>query len=184
MSNFKNEDGVKIILVKASWCHFCKEFAPIYELAEKLIEEKLPTNLNKNKFSFHSYDFADDSIQNDFKNEFKSLVNYIEGYPTVFIQITINGKQQSQQIKTVQINSSSTKSEKELLKDAALEFLDIVVNKYKSLTSDKKDIFINVNSQSGGNNIFLKNQSLNNEDLKYKAKYLKYKAKYLELKKN
>ena len=63
-------------------------------------------------------------------------------------------------------------------KKAVKEFINNIVNKYRSILSGGKEEHMSV--QKGG----MINYITNVEEVKYRKKYLKYKSKYLELKNN
>ena len=158
---------ITIILTKSSSCPHCKNFEPIYEKAKEIYESN---NFLKNYvIKFEDYDMVNDSERNTFAINHNSIVNKIEGYPTVFISIkgTNNYDAIEHTIIDYKIN------EKNQQEDAAKRFLENIVNQLKTLKSDSKILYI----QNGGS----RSNTFTNET--YKKKYLKYKFKYYELKK-
>jgi len=144
----------KVILAKASWCHNCDNFMPVYDKAS----EKYGEN-----YEFSFYDLADDAPspnRSNFENDHQELVDLVDGYPTVFLK-----KDNKTHTK---INTSVIKNNN--LEKAVNEFGNNIENGYKNLISDKKMEYI---SLGGG---------LINNDNFYKNKYMKYKQKYFELK--
>jgi len=161
---------IKILLVKADWCGYCRMFIPIFNKAKEILKNK------DSKFELTAYEFADEKqnnlekdikSKNDFLNNYSSLEKKIEGYPTVFM--IVNDKDYN--INTTSINENISKDKQ--LEDAANKFINNILQTHKTVTSDRKDNYI---AHSGGN-IF-------NNDIIYRNKYIKYKSKYLELSKN
>lgn len=165
---------INIILAKASWCPHCVDFTPIYELAKEKIKS---TQLDNCKINFDSYELDKEHQANEFKEKYPGLIDFLEGYPTVYFRITeLNNK--SNKVKTEFINHSVAKEQTEKsLHSAAEEFIDNIVNKYKSLLSDNKELHMRV--QKGG----MVNNMTNMKEVEFRNKYLKYKSKYLNLKK-
>ncbi len=146
----------EVILAKASWCPHCVHFMPIFEKSSEDYG---------NKYKFSYYDFADDAPspnKDNFENDHAELSNSIEGYPTIFLK-TGGGKH-------TQISPSIIKNND--INKAVKDFINNIENGYKSLLSDGKIKYINL---EGG---FME------DDFLFKNKYMKYKQKYLKLKNN
>lgn len=186
MSNNK----VSIILAKANWCQHCIHFTPIFKLAEEQINKQLKLEKDIDKdFVFYSFDVENSEEKEKFKNEFPGLIDFIEGYPTVYMQ-SHNGKNiRTDFIDHVNINSnnnedlSKTEVINRLQNEAASKFINNIINKYKTIYSPTKDLYINL--QNGGASANIKRISSNQyttlEESKYRHKYLKYKNKYLNM---
>jgi thiol-disulfide isomerase/thioredoxin len=165
---------INIILAKASWCPHCVDFTPIYESAKGKI--KPSAQLDGCKINFVSYELDKPSEESKFRQEFPGLIDYLQGYPSVYFQMIDN---KTQKKKTEFINHSvarepGTKGEQK----AVDEFINNIVNKYKSILSGGKEEHMSV--QTGG----MVKYTTSVEEVKYRNKYLKYKSKYLELKNN
>jgi hypothetical protein len=173
MSN--NNKIMNIILAKASWCPHCVNFTPIYEKAIENI--KSVKDFKDCNITFHSFELDKEQEKNNFINQFRGLEDYVSGYPTVFIQIKDTQNPKKVLNDTVEHVTAKGVDEKSL-NDASNVFINNIRNKYKSLTSDNKELHLAV--QMGG----MYNNRTNIEDEKYRNKYLKYKSKYLELKNN
>ena len=165
---------INIILAKTSWCHHCKDFSPIYNLA---IEKIKPANqLDGCKIDFISYELDKPDEERKFKSDYPGLIDHLEGYPSVYFQMIENGTNKK---KTEFINHSVMRESGDKGEDKAVEeFINNIVNKYKSILSGGKEEHMSV--QIGG----MVKYMTSNLEVKYRNKYLKYKSKYLELKNN
>lgn len=163
---------ITIILAKTSWCPHCVNFTPIYELAEQKIK---PNNeLDGCKIKFASFELDNSSEKDRFTKEYPGLIDFLEGYPTVYFQM--NESNSKTRPKTEFINHTLSREEgKQGLDKAVKEFIQNIINKYKSIKSGKEE---HITVQNGG----MSNYITSNEDNNYRIKYLKYKSKYLELK--
>lgn len=168
---------INIILAKASWCPHCLDFAPIYELAQKKINSE--QDLDNCEITFDSYELDKNNQKSDFMKKYPGLIDFLEGYPTVYFRMSdLNEKNEKNKTKTEFINHAvANGQDKKALEDAANEFVNNIVNKYKSMLSDNKELHIDV--QKGG----MKNHITSIQEAIYRNKYLKYKSKYLYLKK-
>lgn len=166
MNNLK----IHIILTKAEWCIHCKHFTPIFN---KTIDLKEEDNFFKNvtfkEYILEKEDPTASSDLNKLNYDFPNLVDKIEGYPTIFIIINKDEKQIIDNINQTSIDNNNN-SEDDQLTIAALEFLNNIKNKIKTMISDKKDLYL---PQQGG--------FTNTNEIIYRKKYIKYKSKYLEL---
>lgn len=158
-----------IILAKAGYCKFCKDFEPIFKTAKNIYKSN--DFLKDYKIEFNEYDMADKTISNTFEINHSQVMNKIRGYPTVFINIRDTSDKNNiindyMMIEHVIIDQKI--DEKKQVEEAAKRFLENIANSIKTLKSDSKTEYI----QTGGATI--------NEN--YKSKYLKYKSKYHELK--
>lgn len=164
--------NITVILAKASWCPHCVDFTPIFELAQKKIKKSALDNCS---VEFVSFELDKPNEKDRFEQKHPGLLEFLEGYPTVYFQMNeINGNSRP---KTEFINHtvSREKSEKGIEK-ATEEFIQNIINKYKSIKSGKKEEYTTV--QRGGMVKYI----TSTEEEKYRNKYLKYKSKYLELK--
>jgi thiol-disulfide isomerase/thioredoxin len=163
---------INIILAKASWCPHCVHFTPVYELASKKASSR--PELSKINLDFNSYSLDNPNEESKFKSEYPGLLDHLSGYPTVYFQLLDN---KTNKKKTEFIDHTIVKKEGESgINEAVDEFLDNIVNKYKSIESGGTEEHIRV--QTGGMGNF---QTLKSEVL-YRKKYLKYKSKYLQIK--
>jgi thiol-disulfide isomerase/thioredoxin len=163
---------INVILAKASWCPHCIHFTPIYEKAKtKAVKDKRLSGLDINFLSFE-LDRTDE--QNRFKEEYPGLIDYLQGYPSVYFQIIDDKKKK----KTDFVDHTVAEGSSDKDVDRAVEnFLNNIVNKYKSMNSDGKEEYVAV--QKGGMRLFTTDMN----EVKYREKYLKYKSKYLNLSK-
>lgn len=161
---------ITIILAKASWCPHCVNFTPIYELAQNTIK---PNNdLDGCPIKFLSYELDNENEKQIFIQTHPGLIDFLEGYPTVYFQYLKGGNR----AKTEFINHTVAKEEgNKGIKKAVQEFVENIINKYKSIKSGRVDI---VKVQKGG----MLNYKTSMDEVNYRNKYLKYKSKYLELK--
>ena len=147
-------DKVTVILAKASWCHYCTKFSPIFEAAEKNIKSE---SYFKNKdITFETYDLAEEQGKKNIFAKYPEAQLFIQGYPTVCVKTTVNGKDRMFQVDHTAIDVNKNMKEDKLLHDAAKRFNKNIISKLMS------------NEQNGGDT--------------YIKKYLKYKHKYLSLK--
>ena len=154
---------INIVLVKAEWCGHCKSFQPIFKLSEEKIKEN--SYFRDKKTNYEIYDIEKENERKSFINKYdEERLNKIEGYPSVFITIL----DKNNVIKFEEVNTTR-KQEGKTSEDAAINFINNLEVKLKTILSENKDEFIN--TQSGGGNI------------NYRNKYIKYKDKYLKLKK-
>ncbi len=161
---------IRIVLAKASWCPHCTDFTPIFEKAKDKINSK--KQLGGVKIYLVSFELDNDNEKDRFINEYPGLIDFLEGYPTVYFQL----KSDNGRPKTEFINHTISREQNdEGIEKAAEEFIENIVNKYESIKSGKKEI---VRVQKGGMRNFI--TSLEEEE--YRNKYLKYKRKYLGLK--
>lgn len=167
-----------IILARAGYCIHCKNFEPIFTAAKNICKSN---DFFKNyDVKFDEYDMTDSTISNTFQINHHKIMDKINGYPTVFINIrdTSDAKNMINDylmIDHVVINHQIDKDKQQ--EEAAKRFLENVINGIKTLNSDSKTTYIQTGkgikqNQKGGSQI--------NEI--YKLKYLKYKSKYHELK--
>jgi len=168
------QDKIKIILAKASWCPHCIHFTPIFDLAkEKITKSK---ELLNSEILFESYDLDDENIKNKFMQEHKGLMDYLKGYPTVYFSL-VEGNNQTPRTEFIEHTVVKDNTEKGLT-EAVDEFINNIVNKYKSLKSGNKELHMSV--QTGG----MFNNITTMDEVNYRKKYLEYKFKYLKLKNN
>lgn len=168
---------INIILAKASWCPHCVDFMPIYELAkEKMNSKKL---LDDCKITFDAFDLDKETQASEFKQKYPGLIDFLEGYPTVYFRMSESQTNNPHKVKTEFINHAVAKEQnKEAFEAAANEFIDNIVNKYKSVLSGNKELHLSV--QKGGMIDYMTSA----QEVKYRKKYLKYKSKYLTFKNN
>jgi thiol-disulfide isomerase/thioredoxin len=165
---------ITVILAKASWCPHCVDFTPIYNSAQTKIN---PANqLDGCKINFNSFELDKQQEEREFKEKYPELVEYLKGYPSVYLRFT---DKKTQKHNTVFIDHTVSKEQSTQGEEQAAEdFINNIINKYKSILSGGKEEHLSV--QRGG---MLKYKTSANE-VKYRNKYLKYKTKYLEFKNN
>jgi len=167
---------INIILAKASWCPHCVDFTPIYELAKQKINSE---QLGNCQINFDSYELDKDNQASEFKQKYPGLIDFLEGYPTVYFRMSELQNEKANKVKTEFINHAVAKGDDEkALENAAEEFIENIVNKYKSIASGNKELHMTV--QKGGMVDYMTSM----QEVKYRNKYLKYKSKYLALKNN
>lgn len=158
---------IKILLVKADWCGYCRMFVPIFNKAKEILRNK------DSKFELTTYEFADEKqnildkytkSKKEFIDNYGNLEKKIEGYPTIFM--IVNNKDYN--INTTSVDENIPKDKQ--IEDAANKFINNILQQYKTVTSERKDNYI---AHIGGNIL--------NNDIIYRNKYIKYKSKYLEL---
>jgi len=160
---------ITIIYANTSWCPHCMDFTPIYKLAKKAIND-----LDGCPIKFLSYALDNENEKQLFIQTHPGLIDFLEGYPTVYFQYLKGGDT----VKTEFIKHTIAKEKDDKgNKKAADEFIENITNKYKSMKSGRVDI---VKVQKGG----MINYKTNMDEVNYRNKYLKYKSKYLELKNN
>ena len=147
---------VTIILVKLTNCPFCIKFIPVFDKVSELIREE--QEFKNTDINIKIYDYANEKEK--FEKENLHLAFWAFGAPSIFIDCTINGK--DNQYKKIEPIYPENNNEEEH-KKTAVKFLNTIIKTYKDIVA----------SQQGGTN-----------DIYYKNKYLKYKNKYLILKNN
>ena len=163
---------INIILAKASWCPHCVDFTPIFESAQQKLK---PSQIDGCLVKFVSFELDKANEKNRFQQEYPGLIDFLEGYPTVYFQMT--EKDGKSRPKTEFVNHTISREQgKQGIEKAAQEFVQNIINKYKSIKSGNKEEYTTV--QRGGNTKAM--TSMN--EVEYRNKYLKYKTKYLELK--
>lgn len=161
--------SISVILVKSSSCPHCINFEPIYEISKNIYDSD--DFLKKyDKINFENYDLKDDQIKEVFNLNHKEIKDKIKYYPTVYVNIQNNNKNNYLLIEPTIVNEKINKDD-EKIKDASDRFIINIVNCIKSVESGGKILY--TRSQEGGVDIDI-----------YKKKYLKYKSKYLKLKNN
>lgn len=162
-------EDITVILVKTSWCPHCQHFTPIFDKASNLI--KMNNDMKDKNVKFISYDMENPVEKNNFINDNPGLIEFLEGYPTVFLKIKNDKKIRTEYIDHTVIDNSIKDADK-ALNMASNNFINNIVNKYKTINSDNKDTYT---SQKGG--------VCKLED-KYKKQYLELKSRYIEMKLN
>lgn len=180
---------ISIILTRANWCPHCQHFEPIFENAKNTYKKH--NYLKDLEIKFEDYDLADDNVKNTFMINHNDIIDKIQGYPTVFINLKNKTSKQNDYltIEHTVIDNNIDKSKQ--IEEASKNFLNNITNTLKSVDSENKVLFI----QKGGHNLSIGKENklyqcaiggtsndVNNKDI-YKSKYLKYKSKYIELKK-
>lgn len=164
-----------VILARAHWCGHCRNFEPIYE--ETRTNYMNDEFLSKYKVNFKDYDLANDDGKNNFTLNHLDAMNLISGYPTVLIHINDKNTNKYFPIDHTVINHNLA-DEQEKKTDASKRFMTNISNFIKSLESDNK--FIYKQLQSGG---AIKKYKTSMEEAEFREKYLKYKKKYSDAKK-
>lgn len=160
---------ILIVLAKAGYCTYCKDFEPIFKTAKNIYKSN--DFLKDYNIEFNEYDMVKPDISNTFMITHNKIKDDIKGYPTVFVNIRDDSDKKNiineyEMIEHVIIDTKI--NEKKQVEEAAKRFLENIINGIKTLKSDSKIAYI----QTGGTSI--------NEN--YKSKYIKYKSKYHELK--
>lgn len=174
--------NINIILAKASWCPHCVDFTPIFELAKQKIK---PEDIDNCSIKLLSYELDKPNVKQQFQQKHPGLLDFLEGYPTVYFQMTENNG--NSRPKTEYVNHTMTKDRgQQGIEKAAQEFVQNIINKYKSIKSGNKVEYVTVQKrgQKGGQLEDIRNHMTSMEEVGYRNKYLKYKSKYLELKNN
>ncbi len=179
------EDNLHIILAKANWCGHCKNFEPIYTMAEQIYKDnKFLKNYN---IEFEQYDMADDDGKNKFMLNHLGAIDKIKGYPTVMINIrNLRDKKNEYYEISHSERDFNKKTEQEQILSGSNNFLTNIENLLKTIESDGKIQYVQAGGkiqcvQAGGfTNDKVSHSSIENEI--YRKKYLKYKSKYIELK--
>lgn len=167
--------NITVILAKASWCPHCVDFTPIYKLAKEKIK---PKDIDNCQINFVSFELDKNGEKERFQQEYPGLIDFLEGYPTVYFQMT--EKNGNSRPKTEFISHTTAKQGG--VEQAVQEFVKNIINKYKSIKSDNKVEYTTV--QKGGQYRKMASNMTSMEEVEYRNKYLKYKSKYLELKNN
>lgn len=158
---------LKVILAKADYCGHCSDFLPIFKRTEEIAKKELPNA----EFVIEEMDTRiNPSAHQNFKSKYsEDIYNKVQGYPTVLLILEKDGKK----------TNTTVEHAAGKLEESAKKFLNNVLNGYKTLKSGSSKTFVSVENQEGGS--CCKVNKINNQDEKYKAKYIKYKSKYLEL---
>ena len=84
-----NNQELKVILSKVSWCGHCTNFLPVFNKSQKLTKNN--KYLKDTNVNFEVYDMEEDLAK--FKsNNYEDLLPQINGYPTVIVTSLKNGK--------------------------------------------------------------------------------------------
>jgi len=153
---------ISIILARANWCHFCRDFEPIYNLAKDI--HKKFDELKNYDIDFEDYDLADDDIKNTFMVNYYDLKDKLKGYPTVFVNFK-NKNQKINNYVTIDhtIVNDNVKQDNQHI-DAAERFIKNIINILMSKNSDNKILYV----QDGGNNKCEFKNDYDNDDYKKK----------------
>lgn len=186
----KNPD-ISIILTKVAWCHHCNDFQEIFDNIESRIRNN---NLLKDKkVVLEKYDMAVEEAK--FAKKYNEFMDKIDGYPTVLIFVkNSKNKMQGDVIEHTVIEEDSKVDKQKLINNATDKFLSKVESKYKSVTSDNKDEYVNLEGGGGkcimegggGSKCIMEGGGKSNlveggGKSDYMHKYKKYKTKYIEL---
>jgi thiol-disulfide isomerase/thioredoxin len=134
-----------VILIKASWCGYCKRFTPIFEKTKKN---------NSKKYKFEIYDLGDENSKDNnifHLNHYKSK-DLIDGYPTILI------KKNNKYIKIDHTIIDDEDNENQQIDKASAEFFINIENGIKNLDAKDGQVF------AGG--------GYKQKYYKYKTKYL------------
>ena len=140
-----NNQELKVILSKVSWCGHCTNFLPVFNKSQKLTKNN--KYLKDTKVNFEVYDMEED-LEKFKSNNYEDLLPQINGYPTVIVTSLKNGKRVNTEI----IDHSTD----------PLEFINTVGETYNKLVS-----------QSGG--FKEEEDLYKQKYLKYKQKYTELK---------
>lgn len=168
-----------VILAKADWCHFCKEFEPIFEYSIKKYKDN--DDLKNYTIKFEKFNMADSDIEKKFIANHDIAYEKIQGYPTVFLNIT-NSEKKINNYCIIPHTSKDKKiiSDDQQIDEASKRFLENIVNLLKTLNSDSSVLFVKIDNDNDNGNL---NTNLKSDKkIMYKKKYLKYKSKYTKLK--
>ncbi len=113
-----NNEELKVILSKVSWCGHCTNFLPIFNQSQKLTKNN--KYLKNTNINFEVYDMEQD-LEKFKSNNYEDLLPQINGYPTVFVTSLKNGKR----VNTEVIDHSTD----------PLEFINTVGETYNKLSS-------------------------------------------------
>jgi hypothetical protein len=177
---------ITVILAKTSWCPHCVNFTPIYESCQEKVKPELFDNCSVH---FQSYELDRPLEKNRFTEEHPGLMEHLQGYPTVYLKIMDKNKNSKPKIEIIE---HTVAKDRNSLNEARDEFLENIINRYKTIKSGNTVEFKLVHShndkqpqrrgQKGGrlqNITTLEETKYRDKYLKYKSKYLKYKSKYL-----
>lgn len=164
--------NVQVILVKSNTCHYCQRFEPVYEYSRNNIKSLA----NKYGLTYSTFDVQNDIDRIKLNAEHPECSKIMSGdkmgVPTVFINVSENGKSKYHIVEHVIPDDDSPTD----IKNSSNKFMDNVHNKLKTIESDGKIEYIHTGGDLGL-------ELDRNLDRKlYKEKYLKYKEKYMSLK--
>lgn len=181
----KQDNQVRIILVKNEKCPYCKLFKPIYDHTKDTHNDKHLEN--KYKLSFSTFDVSDGLQHAIFEKSHPECYKQMsgKGVPSVFVNVVQNGESKYYAVDHT-MPDDVISNEKKQIEDASKRFMTNIQNKLKSIMSGGHIEYF----QSAGNLNLNADVDVNananadsNLDRKlYKKKYLKYKEKYLALK--
>ena len=198
----KNPD-ICVVLTKVAWCSHCKDFQEIFNNIESRIKQN--ETLKDKKIILEKYDMGVD--ESKFAKKYNKFMEKIDGYPTILLNVKNDkNKMQGEVIEHTVIEPNNKLKKEELINIATDKFISKIESRYKSITNNEKDTFVNL---EGGNNNCCTNEgcmigggkkdnappktpktpkalsvsNINNTN-NYKYKYIKYKNKYMQLKKN
>jgi hypothetical protein len=192
----KNPD-ICVVLTKVAWCGHCKEFQEIFNNIESRIKQN--ETLKDKNIILEKYDMEVD--ESKFAKKYNKFMEKIDGYPTILLNVKNDkNKMQGEVIEHTVIEPNNKLKKEELIDIATDKFISKIESRYKSITNNEKDTFVNL---EGGTNNCCTNEgcmigggkkdnaqpkalsapNINNAN-NYKYKYIKYKNKYMQLKKN
>ena len=150
-----NSNVIKVILVKTSWCGHCIKFSKIYNCLKDAHEKKhqdVMNLLDSQQLDDKSLIFEEFILNEDdkksglsgevqFKKEYPKLTDHVKGIPTIFIMSAKGNSSIAKTISHTTIKDTGKQSESENIsyencKDAVNEFIQNIVNGYKSINSD------------------------------------------------
>jgi len=192
----KNPD-ICVVLTKVAWCDHCKDFQEIFNNIESRIKHN--ETLKDKKIVLEKYDMQLD--ESKFAKKYNNFMAKIDGYPTILLNIKNDkNKMQGEVIEHTVIEPNNKLKKEELINIATDKFISKIESRYKSITNNEKDTFVNLEGGSNncctnegcmiggakGNipNTPLKSKiinAINTDTNNYKYKYIKYKNKYMQL---
>ncbi len=200
----KKSPDIILVLTKMSWCHHCNDFIKIYNnIISRIKKNKL---LKSKDIKIEEYNMEQQEAE--FAEKYKDYMSKIDGYPTVFIFVKDSkNKMQGDTIEHTVIEPGK-QNMKKLIDDATDMFISKMVSKYKTITDENKDEYINIEPVSkegsmiggkckinvdiepvskegsmigGKESIVSEKESIVSEKEDYEHKYRKYQTKYLYL---
>jgi hypothetical protein len=142
----KNPD-ICVVLTKVAWCDHCKDFQEIFNNIESRIKHN--ETLKDKKIVLEKYDMQLD--ESKFAKKYNQFMKKIDGYPTVLLNIKDDkNKMKGEVIEHTVIEPNNKLKKEELINIATDKFISKIESRYKSITNNEKDTFVNL--EGGSNN--------------------------------